>query len=111
MMSYLLQDLYGQIATTHSISAGLDYSAIGPEHAFLHDNGRAEYIRSSDSEALEGLELCAKLEGIIPALETAHAIMPAIQIARELPRDDAIIVNLSGRGDKDAQLVADLKTR
>ncbi len=111
MMSYVLQDLNGQIATTHSISAGLDYSAIGPEHAFLHDNGRAEYIRSSDSEALEGLELCAKLEGIIPALETAHAIMPAIQIARELPRDDAIIVNLSGRGDKDVQLVADLKNR
>ena len=110
-MSYVLQDPNGQIATTHSISAGLDYSAIGPEHAFLHDNGRAEYIRSSDAEALEGFELCAKLEGIIPALETAHAIMPAIRIARELPRDDAIIVNLSGRGDKDVQLVADLKSQ
>src|SRR5947208_9023082 len=110
-LSYVLQDPNGQIATTHSISAGLDYSAIGPEHAFLHDNGRAEYIRSSDSEALEGLELCAKLEGIIPALETSHAIMPAIRVARELPRDDAIIVNLSGRGDKDVQLVADLQTR
>src|SRR6266581_8186931 len=111
MMSYVLQDLNGQIATTHSISAGLDYSAIGPEHAFLHDNGRAEYISSSDTEALEGFELCAKLEGIIPALETAHAIMPAIRIAGELPRDDAIIVNLSGRGDKDVQLVADLQRR
>ena len=110
-MSYVLQDPNGQIATTHSISAGLDYSAIGPEHAFLHDNGRAEYIRSSDSEALEGFELCAKLEGIIPALETAHAIMPAIRIAHELPRDDAIIVNLSGRGDKDVELVANLKSR
>jgi tryptophan synthase beta chain len=110
-MSYVLQDPNGQIATTHSISAGLDYSAIGPEHAFLHDSGRAEYIRSSDAEALEGFELCAKLEGIIPALETAHAIMPAIRVARELPRDDAIIVNLSGRGDKDVQLVADLQTR
>jgi tryptophan synthase beta chain len=110
-MSYVLQDPNGQIATTHSISAGLDYSAIGPEHAFLHDNGRAEYIRSSDAEALEGFELCAKLEGIIPALETSHAIMPAIRVARELPRDDAIIVNLSGRGDKDVQLVADLQTR
>ena len=109
-MSYVLQDPNGQIATTHSISAGLDYSAIGPEHAFLHDNGRAEYIRSSDREALEGFELCARLEGIIPALETAHAIMPAIRIARELPRDDVIIVNVSGRGDKDVQLVADLKT-
>jgi tryptophan synthase beta chain len=106
----VLQDPNGQIATTHSISAGLDYSAIGPEHAFLHDNGRAEYIRSSDAEALEGFELCARLEGIIPALETSHAILPAIQVARELPQDDAIILNLSGRGDKDVQLVADLKT-
>jgi tryptophan synthase beta chain len=110
-MSYVLQDPNGQIGTTHSISAGLDYSAIGPEHAFLHDNGRAEYISSSDTEALEGFELCAKLEGIIPALETAHAILPAVRIARDLPRDDAIIVNLSGRGDKDVQLVADFKTR
>jgi tryptophan synthase beta chain len=110
-MSYVLQDPNGQIATTHSISAGLDYSAIGPEHAFLHDNGRAEYIRSSDSEALEGFELCARLEGIIPALETAHAIMPALRIARELTQDDAIVVNLSGRGDKDVQLVADLKSQ
>src|SRR5881398_2914775 len=110
-MSYVLQDESGQIATTHSISAGLDYASIGPEHAFLHDNGRAEYIRSSDSEALEGFELSARLEGIIPALETAHAILPAVRVARELPRDDAIIVNLSGRGDKDVQLVADLQTR
>ncbi|PYI48592.1 MAG: tryptophan synthase subunit beta [Verrucomicrobia bacterium] len=108
-MSYVLQDPNGQIATTHSISAGLDYSAIGPEHAFLHDNERAEYIRSSDTEALEGFRLCAKLEGIIPALETSHAILPAIQVARELPQDDAIILNLSGRGDKDVHLVADLK--
>src|SRR5216117_3930126 len=110
-MSYVLQDPGGQIATTHSISAGLDYSAIGPEHAFLHENGRAEYTQASDAEALEGFRLCAKLEGIIPALETSHAIMPAIRVARELPRDDAIIVNLSGRGDKDVQLVADLQTR
>jgi len=108
-MSYVLQDEAGQIATTHSISAGLDYAAIGPEHAFLHDNGRAEYIRASDGEALEGLRLCAKLEGIIPALETAHAIMPAIRIAGDLPSDDAVIVNLSGRGDKDVQLVAELE--
>jgi len=110
-MSYVLQDPNGQIATTHSISAGLDYSAIGPEHAFLHDNGRAEYIRSNDIEALEGFELCAKLEGIIPALETSHAIMPAVRLARGLPRDEAIIVNLSGRGDKDVQLVADLHSQ
>src|SRR5213080_247252 len=108
-MSYVLQDTNGQIATTHSISAGLDYSAIGPEHAFLHDNRRAEYTQATDAEALEGLRLCAKLEGIIPALETAHAILPAIRVARELPPDDAIIVNVSGRGDKDVQLVAEIE--
>jgi tryptophan synthase beta chain len=110
-MSYVLQDQNGQIATTHSISAGLDYSAIGPEHAFLRDCGRAEYARASDTEALEGLQLCAKLEGIIPALETAHAILPAIRLAHELAPDDAIIINLSGRGDKDVQLVAELHTQ
>src|SRR5213079_2863516 len=108
-MSYVLQDPNGQIATTHSISAGLDYSAIGPEHAFLHDSGRAEFTQASDAEALEGVRLCAKLEGIIPALETAHAILPAIRIAHELLPDDAIVVNLSGRGDKDVQLVAELQ--
>jgi len=110
-MSYVLQDANGQIATTHSISAGLDYSAIGPEHAFLHDNARADYVRASDAEALEGFQICAKLEGIIPALETAHAIMPAIHVARELPQDDSVILNLSGRGDKDVQLVADLQSK
>jgi tryptophan synthase beta chain len=110
-MSYLLQDANGQIATTHSISAGLDYSAIGPEHAFLHDSGRAEYVRASDAEALEGFHLCPRLEGIIPALETSHAIMPAIRVARELAPDDAIIVNLSGRGDKDVEIVADLQSQ
>lgn len=110
-MSYVLQDANGQIATTHSISAGLDYSAIGPEHAFLRDNGRAEYVRASDAEALEGFQLCAKLEGIIPALETSHAILPAIRLARELPQHDSIIINLSGRGDKDVQLIADLHTQ
>ena len=110
-MSYVLQDADGQIATTHSISAGLDYSAIGPEHAFLRDSGRAEYVRASDAEALEGFHLCSKLEGIIPALETSHAILPAIRVARELSQDDSIIVNLSGRGDKDVQLVADLQSQ
>jgi tryptophan synthase beta chain len=109
-MSYVLQDESGQIATTHSISAGLDYASIGPEHAYLHDSGRAEYIYASDAEALEGFALCAELEGIIPALETSHAIMPALRIAGELPQDDVIIVNLSGRGDKDVQLVAELPT-
>ena len=107
-MSYVLQNEDGQIANTHSISAGLDYAAIGPEHAYLHDGGRAEYIRASDGEGLEGFRLCAELEGIIPALESSHAIIPAIRIARELPQSDAIIVNLSGRGDKDVQLVAEL---
>src|SRR5216110_406569 len=107
-MSYVLQDANGQIATTHSISAGLDYSAIGPEHAFLHDSGRAQYIWATDAEALEGFKLCAKLEGIIPALETSHAILPAIRVARELSQDDSVIINLSGRGDKDVQLVANL---
>jgi tryptophan synthase beta chain len=108
-MSYVLQDSNGQIANTHSISAGLDYAAVGPEHAFLHDNGRAEYIFASDVDALEGLRLCTQLEGITPALETSHAIIPAVRIARELSPDDSIVVNLSGRGDKDAELVAQLK--
>jgi tryptophan synthase beta chain len=107
-MSYVLQDANGQIATTHSISAGLDYSAIGPEHAYLHDCGRAEYIWASDAQALDGFRLCAKLEGIIPALETSHAILPAISVARDLPQSDSIILNLSGRGDKDVQVVANL---
>jgi tryptophan synthase beta chain len=110
-MSYVLQDANGQIATTHSISAGLDYSAIGPEHAFLHDTGRAEYLQASDAEALEGFQLCAKLEGTIAALETSHVIMPAIRVAGELPQDECIIINLSGRGDKDVQLIADLESR
>jgi tryptophan synthase beta chain len=110
-MSYVLQDDNGQIAGSHSVSAGLDYPAVGPEHAFLHDNGRAEYIFASDADALKSFELCAKLEGITPALESSHVILPAIAIARELSRDDAIIVNLSGRGDKDVQLVAELQTR
>jgi tryptophan synthase beta chain len=110
-MSYVLQDENGQIPTTHSISAGLDYAAIGPEHAFLHDSGRAEYISATDAEALDGFKVCAELEGIIPALESSHAIMPAIRVAGGLPQDDAIILNLSGRGDKDVQLVAELQSK
>jgi tryptophan synthase beta chain len=110
-MSYVLQDESGQIPTTHSISAGLDYAAIGPEHAFLHESGRAEYIYASDAEALDGFKVCAELEGIIPALESSHAIMPAIRVAGGLPQDDAIILNLSGRGDKDVQLVAELQSK
>ena len=110
-MSYVLQDDSGQIANTHSIAAGLDYAAVGPEHAFLHDIGRAEYVWASDSEALEGFRLCTRLEGITPALESSHAIMPALGTARQLSTNEAIVVNLSGRGDKDAQLVPELESR
>src|SRR5438876_7400986 len=95
-MSYVLQDANGQIATTHSISAGLDYSAIGPEHAFLHDAGRAEYTCASGTEGLEGLELCANLEGIIPALEAAHAFLPALCIGHDLGPDNSLIVIVFG---------------
>jgi len=108
--SYLLQDGDGQVLPTHSISAGLDYPGVGPEHAYLHDLGRTEYLNAGDEEALEGFKLCARLEGIIPALESAHAILPALRVAGEFTRDDTIIINLSGRGDKDVQLVADLES-
>jgi tryptophan synthase beta chain len=103
--SYLLQDDNGQVATTHSISAGLDYPSIGPEHAFLHDAGRVEYVSVSDSEALEAFQLLSRLEGIIPALESAHAVAQAIKVARDMRRDQIMIVNLSGRGDKDVNSV------
>jgi tryptophan synthase beta chain len=104
-MSYVLQDEHGQVAATHSISAGLDYPSIGPEHAFLHDAGRVEYVSVSDSEALESFQLLSKLEGIIPALESAHAVAQAIKTAREMRGDQIVIVNLSGRGDKDVNSV------
>ncbi|HWS86964.1 MAG TPA: tryptophan synthase subunit beta [Pyrinomonadaceae bacterium] len=107
-MSYVLQDERGQIASTHSISAGLDYPSIGPEHAFLHDEGRVEYVSASDEEALEAFALLSKLEGIIPALESAHAVAHALKLAREMRRSEALVVNLSGRGDKDVQTVAEL---
>jgi len=104
--SYVLQDEGGQIAATSSISAGLDYAAVGPEHASLRERGRAEYVSATDDEALAGLKLCAEREGIIPALESAHAILPALKVAGELTELDSIIVNLSGRGDKDVQMIA-----
>ncbi len=104
-MSYVLQDDNGQVATTHSISAGLDYPSIGPEHAFLHDSERVEYVSVSDSEALEAFQLLCKLEGIIPALESAHAVAHAIKVAKEMRGDQIVIVNLSGRGDKDVNSV------
>jgi tryptophan synthase beta chain len=107
-MSYVLQDARGQIASTHSISAGLDYPSIGPEHAFLHDLKRVEYVSVSDDEALEAFQTLAKLEGIIPALESAHAVAHAIKVARESGSDKLMIVNLSGRGDKDVDTVRGL---
>lgn len=103
--SYILQDENGQISTTHSISAGLDYSAVGPEHAYLKDSGRISYTSASDSEALEAFELLSRLEGIIPALESAHAIAEAIKRVPDMGRDQIVIVNLSGRGDKDVNTV------
>ena len=104
-MSYVLQDQHGQVATTHSISAGLDYPSIGPEHAFLHDEGRVEYTSVSDEEALQAFQLLSELEGIIPALESAHAVAHAMKVAREMTDEQIIIVNLSGRGDKDVDTV------
>jgi tryptophan synthase beta chain len=104
-MSYVLQDERGQIATTHSISAGLDYPSIGPEHAFLHDEGRVEYTSVSDYEALQAFHNLSKLEGIIPALESAHAVAHALKVASEMKTDQILIVNLSGRGDKDIDTV------
>ncbi|MGH9331357.1 MAG: tryptophan synthase subunit beta, partial [Vicinamibacterales bacterium] len=104
--SYVLQDAAGNIELTHSISAGLDYAAIGPEHAWLRERGRAEYAYATDAEALEGFQTLAKLEGIIPALESAHAIAHARTLARELGRGARILINLSGRGDKDVATVA-----
>ena len=105
--SYILQDEHGQISTTHSVSAGLDYSAIGPEHAYLHDIGRISYSRASDAEALEAFELLAGLEGIIPALESAHAVAEVVKVAPSMTSDRIILVNLSGRGDKDVNTVAE----
>ena len=102
---YVLQDERGQIATTHSISAGLDYPSIGPEHAFLHDEGRVEYTSVSDEEALAAFQTLASLEGIIPALESAHAVAHGLKVAAEMQRDQTLIVNLSGRGDKDVNTV------
>ncbi|MGI8835311.1 MAG: tryptophan synthase subunit beta [Pyrinomonadaceae bacterium] len=110
-MSYILQDERGQIATTHSISAGLDYPAIGPEHAYLHDSGRAEYVSVSDSEALAAFHVLSKMEGIIPALESAHAVAHALRVAGELSSKQIMIINLSGRGDKDIGTIAELNKR
>ncbi|MFC1953557.1 tryptophan synthase subunit beta [Chloroflexota bacterium] len=105
--SYLLQDDAGQIRETHSVSAGLDYPGVGPEHSYLKDTGRAEYVAVNDTEALEGFQLLCRTEGIPPALESAHAIYYASVLARSLSKEQIIIVNLSGRGDKDMGIVAE----
>jgi tryptophan synthase beta chain len=105
--SYLLQDDRGNISLTHSISAGLDYASIGPEHAYLHDLGRVEYVSASDDEALEAFQTLSEITGIIPALETSHGIAHAIKIAPSMSPDQIMIVNVSGRGDKDVNTVQD----
>jgi len=105
--TYLLQDPDGQIIEAHSISAGLDYPGIGPEHSWLHEQGRVKYVPATDAEALEAFQLCTKTEGIIPALESSHAIAEVMKIAPKLPKDHLIVLNLSGRGDKDIFTVAE----
>jgi len=105
--TFLLQTEDGQIIDAHSISAGLDYPGIGPEHSWLHESGRVEYVSATDAEALEAFQLCSRLEGIIPALEPAHALAYVAKIAPELPRDHLIVMNLCGRGDKDVFSVAE----
>jgi tryptophan synthase beta chain len=106
--TYLLQDANGQITETHSISAGLDYPGVGPEHAYLKDIGRAEYVSITDDEALQAFHRLCRTEGIIPALESAHAVAHAMKMAPTMRRDQHLLVNLSGRGDKDIGTIADL---
>jgi tryptophan synthase beta chain len=105
--TYLLQDREGQILEAHSVSAGLDYPGIGPEHAFLHDVGRATYLSATDDEAIAAFELLARLEGIIPALESAHALARLDEVTRDVGKGGIVVVNLSGRGDKDLATVAE----
>jgi tryptophan synthase beta chain len=105
-LSYVLQDDDGQTADVHSVSAGLDYPGVGPEHAYWKDSGRVEYVSITDNEAMDAFRLCAELEGILPALETAHALAQTIKLAPRLSKDKLVIVNLSGRGDKDCQEIA-----
>jgi len=101
-----LQDEHGQIAQTHSLSAGLDYPSVGPEHAQLRDRRRVQYTSATDDEALEAFQALARYEGILPALESAHAVAEAMRLAPQRPRDSALLVNLSGRGDKDLDTVS-----
>ena len=104
--SYVLQDAAGQVSLTHSVSAGLDYASVGPEHAALHDEGRAQYVSASDKETLDAVVVLSQIEGIVPALESAHAIAECIRLAPTMPKDAILIVNLSGRGDKDMGIIA-----
>lgn len=106
MKSYFCQDGYGQIAPVYSISAGLDYPGVGPEHAYLHDIGRAEYVPVTDEEAVNAFEYLARTEGIIPAIESAHAVAHAMKTAPEMSRDQIIVITISGRGDKDCAAIA-----
>jgi tryptophan synthase beta chain len=106
--TYVLQDDNGQVTETHSISAGLDYPGVGPEHAFLKNIGRAEYVGITDTEALAAFHYLCRTEGIIPALESSHAVAHAMKLAKTMRPDQSILVNLSGRGDKDIGTVADL---
>ena len=109
MKSYFCQGNYGQISPVYSISAGLDYPGIGPEHAYLHDIGRAEYVSATDDEAVEAFEYLSRMEGIIPAIESSHAIAHAMRIAGDMDKDDVIVINVSGRGDKDVAAIARYK--
>jgi tryptophan synthase beta chain len=110
--SYVLQTPEGQIAETHSISAGLDYASVGPEHSMYRDLGRVEYTSATDDEALHGFHQLCRLEGIIPALESSHAVAHALKFAPTLGKDKILVVNLSGRGDKDmATVIAEMKAR
>ena len=106
MHSYFCQDEYGQIAPVYSISAGLDYPGIGPEHAYLNDIGRAKYVPVTDDEAVDAFEYLSRTEGIIPAIESSHAVAHAIKLAPTMGKDKIIVVNLSGRGDKDVAAIA-----
>ena len=106
MKSYFCQDEYGQIAPVYSISAGLDYPGIGPEHAYLHDIGRAEYVAITDDEAVDAFEYFSKIEGIIPAIESAHAVAYAMKLAPQMDKDQIMVINISGRGDKDVAAIA-----
>ena len=107
--TYLLQDGNGQVIETHSVSAGLDYPGVGPEHSFMADNGRAQYVAINDDEAIDAFDTLSRLEGIIPALESSHAVAQGIKNARNYTKDDVIIVNISGRGDKDMDSVRQYK--